>query len=70
MLRVRFFISPPGGSGATAFQDMDASEIEICKRPDGSEWVLGSGTYGKVRCLGFEHMGSRVLLDLIVGSWV
>ena len=27
-------------------------EIEICKRPDGSEWILGTGSFGQVRGAG------------------
>lgn len=27
---------------------MDARDVEICRRPDGTEWVLGEGRYGKV----------------------
>ena len=27
---------------------IDPSEITITKRKDGSDWVLGAGTYGKV----------------------
>ena len=29
--------------------ELDPATITICTRPDGSEWCLGSGTYGKVR---------------------
>ena len=29
--------------------EVDPKTITICKRPDGSDWCLGSGTYGKVR---------------------
>lgn len=28
---------------------MDPKDIEICKRPDGEPWLLGSGAYGQVR---------------------
>ena len=28
---------------------IDPSDIKICKRPDGSDWVLGIGSFGKVR---------------------
>ena len=35
------------------FQQVDdeihPSEIAICKRPDGSDWCLGEGNFGKVR---------------------
>ena len=24
-------------------------ELQICKRPDGSEWLLGTGSFGQVR---------------------
>jgi hypothetical protein len=27
---------------------VDPSEIEICKHSDGSDWLIGQGTYGKV----------------------
>lgn len=27
---------------------VDPSEIEFCRRPDGSDWLLGEGSYGKV----------------------
>ena len=31
-------------------------EITICRRPDGSEWELGSGAYGRVfRCTWCEQ---------------
>ena len=29
--------------------DVDPDEIQICTRDDGSEWVLGTGTFGAVR---------------------
>lgn len=29
--------------------DIDPSEIEICKLLNGSDWLLGRGSYGKVR---------------------
>ena len=28
---------------------IDPGEIVICKRADGSDWLLGQGSYGKVR---------------------
>lgn len=28
---------------------MNPDEIQICKRPDGSDWLLGQGNFGKVR---------------------
>lgn len=27
---------------------VDPSEVEFCRRPDGSDWLLGEGSYGKV----------------------
>lgn len=33
------------------FHDIDQSEIEICKRPDGTDWSLGTGGFGQVRML-------------------
>ena len=29
---------------------VEATEIQICRRPDGSDWLLGVGGYGKVGC--------------------
>ena len=29
--------------------DVDPAEIQICQREDGSDWVLGTGTFGSVR---------------------
>ncbi len=29
--------------------DVDPDEIQICQRDDGSDWVLGTGTFGAVR---------------------
>ena len=37
------------------------AEIEVCKRPDGSDWVLGSGAFGRVseagqgRSMHYDH---------------
>ena len=28
--------------------DLDPAEITICKRPDGSDWLLGVGSFGQV----------------------
>ncbi|KAK9829800.1 hypothetical protein WJX72_007980 [[Myrmecia] bisecta] len=28
--------------------ELDPSQIEICKKPNGEDWVLGAGSYGKV----------------------
>lgn len=28
--------------------EVGSEEIEVCKRPDGTEWLLGEGRYGKV----------------------
>ena len=27
---------------------IDRSDIQICKRPDGSDWLLGQGSFGQV----------------------
>ena len=32
-----------------ADDEIDPAEITICKRPDGSDWCLGGGQYGKAR---------------------
>ena len=29
---------------------LSAAELEIVKRPDGTDWALGSGGFGTVRC--------------------
>jgi hypothetical protein len=29
--------------------EIHPSEIRICRRPDGSDWCLGEGNFGKVR---------------------
>ena len=28
--------------------EVPGDQIEICKRPDGSDWELGAGAFGKV----------------------
>ena len=38
-----------------ADDEIDPSEITICKRPDGSDWCLGGGQYGKVGDQGLGH---------------
>ena len=30
---------------------VNPSEIAICKHEDGSDWLLGTGSYGKVCCM-------------------
>ena len=42
--------------------EIDPSEIVICKRPDGSDWLLGQGSFGQV---GLCHtaLGSGRLLS-------
>ncbi|DBB04573.1 TPA: hypothetical protein ACH3X1_012652 [Trebouxia sp. C0004] len=34
--------------GAAQPWDLDPAEITICKRPDGSDWLLGIGSFGQV----------------------
>ena len=34
--------------GHVLTQRLDAAEIQIAKRPDGSDWELGSGGFGMV----------------------
>lgn len=55
--------------------DLDPSEIAVCKRPDGSDWLLGTGSFGQVSlCLcasaaGFDAIqeaGSGQLAFLIM----
>jgi hypothetical protein len=41
---------------------VDASEIEFCRRPDGSDWLLGEGSYGKVRGSGCMVCAAACLL--------
>ncbi len=31
--------------------EVSDDQIEICKRPDGSDWELGAGAFGKVGCV-------------------
>ena len=42
-----------GGSNVDSRHGADGliaeSEIEICKRPDGTDWLLGQGGFGKAR---------------------
>lgn len=40
--------SPADGVAAQPW-DLDPAEITICKRSDGSDWVLGVGSFGQVR---------------------
>ena len=39
--------APADGVAAQPW-DLDPAEITICKRPDGSDWVLGVGSFGQV----------------------
>lgn len=49
-------IAPAEGECAAAFSDalgdeawkIPRDDIEICHRPDGSDWLLGYGSYGQV----------------------
>ena len=36
-------------SFASSEGGIDPADIQICKRPDGSQWLLGEGTFGQVR---------------------
>ena len=38
--------------------ELNPDEIQICKRPDGSDWLLGQGNFGKVR---FGHNSDHIL---------
>lgn len=41
-----------GGSDGFSWEvegRIDSADIEICKHPDGSDWLLGAGSFGKVR---------------------
>ena len=35
--------------GAQQWNSLKAGEIQICKREDGSDYLLGSGAFGEVR---------------------
>lgn len=35
--------------------EVPGDQIEICKRPDGSDWELGAGAFGKVCMHGRMH---------------
>jgi hypothetical protein len=46
---------PPGGAGSmpsrlSSESTISPDEIAICLRDDGSKWLLGSGSFGDVRC--------------------
>ena len=43
------FLGLSDKSGTEADGFLDPAEIVICKRPDGSDWLLGVGAFGKVR---------------------
>ena len=36
--------------------EVSGDQIEICKRPDGMDWELGAGAFGKVGCVLSQHM--------------
>ena len=42
--------SPADGVAAQPW-DLDPAEITVCKRPDGSDWILGIGSFGQVDLL-------------------
>ena len=50
------------------------SEIEICKTADGSDWLLGDGTFGEVsidqRLTVFLVSNVRITVCLQVGLWM
>lgn len=41
-------VMQPGAALLHAW-DLDPTEIAVCKRPDGSDWLLGTGSFGQVR---------------------
>ena len=43
-----------------AEDEIHPSEIAICKRPDGSDWCLGEGNFGKVRHDGLTYRSLAV----------
>ena len=40
-----------GATSPRTCRYLDPKEIEICKQDDGSEWLLGTGNYGRVSVL-------------------
>ena len=48
-------------------KDIDPSEIEICKRGDGSDWQLGSGSFGTV-FKGLRHGFQEVAVKKLTPS--
>ncbi len=68
---IRYHAGDPRGSSIEALsfgttsprtcRYLDPSEIEICKQDDGSEWLLGTGNYGRVRLL----TKSALRLDMV-----
>ena len=46
--------------------EIEPSEIVICKRPDGSDWLLGQGNFGKVGLRRIPLQGRQVLTQCLV----
>ncbi|DBB13762.1 TPA: hypothetical protein ACH3X3_000769 [Trebouxia sp. C0006] len=53
--------------GAAQPWDLDPAEITICKRPDGSDWVLGIGSFGQV-VKGLRGGVQDVALKMLIGE--
>lgn len=54
----------PGAALVHAW-DLDPSEIAVCKRPDGSDWLLGTGSFGQVSTIQLLIPLSACRADLI-----
>lgn len=53
--------------GAAQPWDLDPAEITVCKRPDGSDWVLGVGSFGQV-VKGLRGGVQDVALKMLIGE--
>jgi len=49
---------------------IDPSEITISQRKDGSDWVLGAGTYGKVRVSRQIRVQKSILSPSCAARWI
>ncbi|KAL3136950.1 hypothetical protein ABBQ32_006555 [Trebouxia sp. C0010 RCD-2024] len=58
--------SPADGVAAQPW-DLDPAEITICKRSDGSDWVLGVGSFGQV-VKGLRGGVQDVALKMLIGE--
>ena len=51
----------PGRKRKVDGSRLEASDLEICRRPDGSRWLLGTGGFGQVTQL--------IAMACLLGIW-